>query len=461
MEEPAQQPVNPLVGVHFVLNACGLNQAGRDKLIVEGFVNMESFAEVTGKEILSMAKSLAARRSAATRLELSILQIKRLKALSQWAHDCKTCGKPIVAAEFDVATQLARLNALEEKKSTEDVSKLHPGKLKKSLNWVNWEIGMTNLLDNINGVSGIPVSYVIRHADNAPAPENETENQMRIRTALREGPSFIADAKTVHGILVGCTIDEEAFAWVEPVMRRENGMVTMNALRQFFDGEDQQASRRDQSKQALKTLVYTNEQKFPFTSYTSKMTRYLTTIGTPARFAIPVEDQVDYLLNGIHTSNEDLKAAKVFVRLNFRKDWLKAVQHLSEIVNLTSKPMEDGRRRGRELSAVDVGGQSKKKVKGHGDDHGGAGLVKTFLEGVDITDLFRKLSEAEYAKLSPQGRKKLYDLRGEAGQGEANERKVAAVAVEQEPEAQTKEAEVEPKGPQNGKAFGKGAYRTK
>ena len=81
---------------------------------------------------------------------------------------------------------------------------VEPGKFKDERKWPEWEKAFANYLAVIPGVTGIPLSYVIREHD---VPENGREyssltDRMIARASL-QGQFFVADAKRVHNLLLG------------------------------------------------------------------------------------------------------------------------------------------------------------------------------------------------------------------------------------------------------------------
>ena len=86
--------------------------------------------------------------------------------------------------------------------------------------WLEWEKAFTNNLAVIPGVSGIPLSYVIREEG---TPEEEREyasyNEMIVR-APRNGQFYLADTRRrVRNLLLGFLQGENTENWIRSVAK--------------------------------------------------------------------------------------------------------------------------------------------------------------------------------------------------------------------------------------------------
>ena len=90
-----------------------------------------------------------------------------------------------------------------------------PGKFKDERKWPDWEKAFSNNLAVIPGVSGIPLSYVVREAEDPDAEANYGSfNERSIHRAPLNGQHFIADARRVHTLLRGFLQGEQTENWI-------------------------------------------------------------------------------------------------------------------------------------------------------------------------------------------------------------------------------------------------------
>jgi hypothetical protein len=73
-------------GVHQVLSVCGIPNASRIHFVAEGFTLLLSFRDYSSKELDNVAKVLQGRPEA-TRVQLGLVPLKNLKALTYWIQD--------------------------------------------------------------------------------------------------------------------------------------------------------------------------------------------------------------------------------------------------------------------------------------------------------------------------------------------------------------------------------------
>ncbi|KAI2498916.1 hypothetical protein MHU86_15544 [Fragilaria crotonensis] len=159
------QPPNP---VHDVLQICGITNATSRNIFIntEGLDSIEAFGAMNGdSDVSEMAKRMAARSStAAGRVVLGTMQIKRLQALVYWVKDHDKRGLEI---DPEMWTVVEMNNAMERKESELnygkiDVDIIDPGKCQTDAGWDNWQIAFVNKLSATLGAAKVPIDYVVR-----------------------------------------------------------------------------------------------------------------------------------------------------------------------------------------------------------------------------------------------------------------------------------------------------------
>jgi hypothetical protein len=91
----------------------------------------------------------------------------------------------------------------EEKEQSDTVSKAaDPGKFKDEKKWPEWEPAFVNYLSTIQGVNGVPLSYIVREQEEIDRIGTfESFNERTIACSPLKGAIFQADARTVHQLL--------------------------------------------------------------------------------------------------------------------------------------------------------------------------------------------------------------------------------------------------------------------
>jgi hypothetical protein len=113
-----------------------------------------------------------------------------------------------------------------------------PGKFKDERKWPEWEPFFVNYLSTIHGVSGVPLSYVVRLKETPdPRTNYKSFNEQAIACALLSGQTFQADARKVHQLLKSFLQSETAEQWIKPISQKQSGRGDMIALRNHYSGE--------------------------------------------------------------------------------------------------------------------------------------------------------------------------------------------------------------------------------
>jgi hypothetical protein len=164
------------------------------------------------KDIRDLAQSYGERTIADGWAIFGIRRIRYLIGLIHWVQDFGRIGEdPSIigidnAVDFrtvlDIAYYRADVRKI-EKDQADTVSKAaDPGKLKDERKWPEWEPAFTTYLSTIPGVSGVPLSYVIREKEQPdPGTEYGSFNEQAIACAPLDGPTFQADARKVHQLI--------------------------------------------------------------------------------------------------------------------------------------------------------------------------------------------------------------------------------------------------------------------
>jgi hypothetical protein len=202
--------------VHDILTICGIANAATCTTFIniEGLDSVEAFASMNGDpDVTEMAKQMASRpNTAAVRVILGTMQIKRLQALVYWVNDHDKCGLQAVP---EMWTQEVMLAAIARKEAEHNLNKvdikiIDPGKCQTDAGWDSWQFGFVNKLSAIMGAAEVPIDYIVRpeweYTDNLFLDDDK----MRRFQMPLEGENFMRDNELVFQILKSACITSDA-----------------------------------------------------------------------------------------------------------------------------------------------------------------------------------------------------------------------------------------------------------
>jgi hypothetical protein len=504
------QPPNP---VHDVLQICGITNATSRNIFIntEGLDSIEAFGAMNGdSDVSEMAKRMAARSStAAGRVVLGTMQIKRLQALVYWVKDHDKRGLDIDPEMWTIAEMN---NAMERKESELnygkiDVDIIDPGKCQTDAGWDNWQIAFVNKLSATLGAAKVPIDYVVRpdideHEELFLDDDEERRYQMPLT-----GENFRRDNKLVYTMLKAACIKSDAWTWIQDCDRTANGRKAWRALVEHYDGSGELNKRVERAKEEIARLHYKDEKVFPFEKYVTKLKENFYVLEKDKSENLTGKQRVDVLLRGIRSTDTSIVSARINIFQNYRSDFDKAAEFMSGLIsNIHAAAQLDyanrhsaGNKR-RYVSAMGSNDQRGGRGRArHGDNRsgqrsgrGGRGrdgrgrgrgnARRTFANNVDITDPHRNFSSEEWERL---GSMRSYVLqlreggRGGRGRGDGSSnshgttnRTTSSVTTGNTntsdnnnsnsnnvtPTDQSVVSDITDRGSQNGRSFGRGAY---
>ncbi len=147
-------------------------------------------------------------------------------------------------------------------------------KLKGRSQWERWSIELTSTLNGIIGINGIPLSYVIRSEEESTYEGHASWDQLAVAASPLRGAKFAQDSRIVHQIIFRNIAEEsDAYTYVKPNVRLENGRVDYLALCARYDSHSSKETRINEAKKTLQTLQYRNERSMPFEKFVDKFQR--------------------------------------------------------------------------------------------------------------------------------------------------------------------------------------------
>lgn len=280
----AEPPVVPIDQMDIALQWIGFdNVATRNRLRDEGLSTFNDLRSMKEKDIRDLAESYGRRTAGDGRFIFGIRRTRYLLGLIHWVQDFGRVGEvpslvgfeddPDVFREaLDIASDRADVRKVEKEQSDTVSKAADPGKFKDERKWPEWEPAFVNYLSTIPGVSGVPLSYVVREQEEADASfPYESFNERAVACAPLTGALFQADARKVHQLLKSFLQTESAEQWIKSIARKQSGRADMKALRNHYSGEGNTSRRIAIAERTRDTLHYKSERAMSFSSFLDKL----------------------------------------------------------------------------------------------------------------------------------------------------------------------------------------------
>ena len=273
-----------VLDMDIALQWIGFNdEATRNRIRIEGFETFEDLKSMKDKDIRDLAESYGRRTAGDGRFIFGVRRIRYLIGMIHWVQDFARINKTPSLDDF-AGNPVAFRSALDEASTRADVRKVEkdqsdtvskaadPGKFKDERKWPEWEPAFVNYLSTIPGVSGVPLSYVVREKE-VPDEDGpyESFNERAIACSPHTGAVFQADARKVHQLLKSFLQSESAEQWIKPLARKQSGRLDMKALRDHYSGEGNTSRRIAVAERLRDTLHYKNERALQFSSFLDKL----------------------------------------------------------------------------------------------------------------------------------------------------------------------------------------------
>ena len=491
--------------IHAVLRTCGVTLlAARTTFInVEGLDSISAFTQLNGDtDVTEMAKRMASRPSAAGRVILGTMQIKRLQALVYWVKDHDKRG---LVAQPDHWDNEAMTEAMERKEAEHnfgkiDVATIDPGKCRTDHGWDNWQTAFANKLNATLGAAGVPIDYIIRPELEDSDDELFWEDDERRRYQMPlDGQNFKHDNKLVYKLLKAACVDTDAWAWIQKNDPSADGRKAWLALIAHYDGYGELNKRVQRAKMELLRLHYKDEKVFPFEKYVTKLKEQFRVLEKDRHESYSGSRQVETLLRGMNTTDAGIEAAKTTVFHSMQHSFDKACEFMSAYISskhaiaqhaYANRQTAGGQRRNISATGSDADrggrgrggrlGQRSGRFTGRGRGGRGRtnGRTRAYINNVDVTDPHRNFTAAEWEKLGTM-RGVVLQMREGGGRGgrgpndtrsltnSATQRTASVVSVtgstaNANDNTPTNDnsvvSEITERGSQNGRSFGRGAY---
>jgi hypothetical protein len=239
---------------------------------------LEELADYTSDEIREAIKGFKTLPNQADRFNLTALATKRITQLALWVQDRVRLAQ---AVSFPDGTLLdAFINAIAQSQQRQDIRKARKKAaeslatlkidpiLKSSAGWEVWLDAIRAALTVAYGEKGVPLLYVIREDDASTYPVGTTWEELAIAATPLNGLKYDADRQTVHlFILNNVAEDSDAYAYIYPLIGRNNGRLDMVALSDRYENDATIQARVNLANKTWDLLVYKNERAMSFEKF--------------------------------------------------------------------------------------------------------------------------------------------------------------------------------------------------
>lgn len=342
-------------------------------------------------------------------ITIGVAAVRKIEAMAWWFRDALRRGQDMVEEQaWNMVSYRSFLQQMEMEKGSKasgEISKsLLPGKIPVGKGWTQWSLSFKNYLSTILGGSGVPLSYVIRGiGDSKRAETKRTDSaSLLIREAVLTGPIFMVDNRTVYQILKNCALSTPSWEWIRRLDSKENGRDAYRKLSAHYDGPGEVRKRLALAERQIKETHYRSEQTFSFESYVTKL-KGAFEVAEECDQAYTEHKKVQVLLEGIQCTNADIHTVKMLIFQSDRlsKSFDKAANKLSEVV-AARFPDPTHNKVGKRVAAVNQG-----KGKGGGKKPKTDGSIPSKVNGVDLTDIYKKFTFEEWNKIPYNVRDKI------------------------------------------------------
>ena len=252
----------------------------KNALSQDAFESFDFLKVLTEKDITAMASDFSSRTVANGRINFGTMRTKRLKALIHWIQDFYrvSCVPSIVGlseisfkAELETALTRneIRKNQRELTKTATDAAS--PGPLESEKQWKEWSEKFINYLGLHLGVSGVPLSSVVRE-NQAPALDKDFSDfiSKTVACAPLEGEFFDADKLAVFNMIVSFTTGQPSGDWIKATLKYSDGRKSFMALSDHFAGEGNATRNMAEATRLRDSLHYKSERAMPFETFLTK-----------------------------------------------------------------------------------------------------------------------------------------------------------------------------------------------
>lgn len=190
---------------------------------------------------------------------------RRIRAFVQWARTMLRTGQDPTLVAFPVGSQISLQRDLQtcikfEKQSDTLVSQAKPKKFTDEVIWIDWEPTLVKYLKLIPGITGIPLSYVVRRSATPPtAPIVGPVLDTYVTHTPLIGDTFDYDTQSVHTLILALITkyaEVESIVWTAT---ESCGRAAYMAMVKRFEGVGAMSSDLIDAEGVVRELFYSGE----------------------------------------------------------------------------------------------------------------------------------------------------------------------------------------------------------
>ena len=415
---------------------CGIAAATTlNAIVAQGYASMRDFREMTEEEIEFFVKAVNKLPQAAPGLprpHIAYAAIKKLKAMRNWAVERQRLGIEIDHAAFtDEECQriLARMDEEAFFAVNKPVTPPLPEKFTSfGMKWREFSESLKGHLNTVRGCMNIPLAYLLRDVEvptaemmaaDAVADMFSTTDERLMALVRLEGVEYQQDNRRLWDLLCPLIRGTAAWEYVKMCERNSDGRRAFRILQLRGEGEAAVDARRTKAEATLAKAQYTGRSKrFTLQSYINLLQGAFNDL---EECGDPYGDRkkVDTFVKGLVADRFSVVRATIMGDPLKRGDFQLAYGYVETMENLRTTTEGHGDAFDRNVSSVGVDATAG---KGNGKGKYGSSYVPP----------------AEWAKMSPEDRKKLQTTRDKkkakkgrkGGKGAELKRKLSELAAE-------------------------------
>ena len=317
------------------LAAIGFSMQQLVALDAQGIRNLDDIGLLTEDNIKEIGKRIYDKGQ----VDFPIIYTQKLVIIHFWRRNRVNSGQQANALSINnqLMTQQSEAYQLHHenrklKRSNEAVVK--PEKFMQPNKWRVFHDSVHAYLQNMTGVTGIPLTYVIR-SQAVPTPGATYANDMeeRIANAPLTGLAFSTDSHTVHGIILSLVLDGPAYSFIGAHDDTKDGRAAWLDLLAHYEGRAYMDRRKNEAYKTIDLTHYKGEKRtFDFEKYITLHQRShedLRAAGEP----VPESRKVSVFLSNINHPSLQLAVAVVRATPTLLNDFTAMTNYLAGIVH--------------------------------------------------------------------------------------------------------------------------------
>jgi len=224
------------------LDQCGLFKHQIEAIAAEGYLMISDFSLNQYSDIDSFAKKLQALLPKRGGIHLGHMHVLCLKAFLYWLKNLTRCNIDLYDinkdfGQYKLEESIKALEVFKEVKKNKDSKTKAPDKFQPhSLwGWTQFNQDLLNYLLSIRGISGVPLSYIIRKEEHlVVAPQGEDGVKELIQLAPLNGVAYLEDKKRMYCIIRDAVSGTDGWTWMQDIHNKDGRQAIVH-LRDHYD----------------------------------------------------------------------------------------------------------------------------------------------------------------------------------------------------------------------------------